>query len=502
MKNKGFIKIAGIILALALLAGAVYIPSSFMLSNAAETAVSKSDTNKDGIVNAKDLIRIKKYIANPTLYPYDEDVDVNGDGSITRADMSAAKGNLGESYEIDIEPDYIPPTYEELVDIVIREAQWVTKFCDDNNFTYGDSLINPCYNFRAESVAGAIDPGETLSSCNRFVSWVLYRAGFTTQEYYHGGLPAETLQNQYGFTKITNVSQVRRGDIVYIPGHEFICAGTNLRYDHGSTERIRRTDGYAYVAGTVEPFREAINSSFMYAMRPNPAGLPDISLEDIYDSVSSAEAVPSANTTQIAQFSNVSWGNGGAFQIAMPNSYDPYGQYQYELHSSIKSVADRNYLNFYGDFEHNGTHVGVRLPSPTHTPADSGGIWLCFSDSAFATLFTGVGHGPNLNGTLWSELMSRIQLPVTFSEMRRITVVDSGDVIKYYMYPGDGSRFQICSIRVDTVYDQICIRDSAGKMIFAGLTSLGNTGYFSIWSHHANTAVHDTYIHKAPKAAS
>ncbi len=498
MKKKSFIKVAGIALALALLAGAVYIPASLMMSDAA--TVEKSDTNKDGIINTKDLIRIKKHIANPSAFPYSKDVDVNGDGSITKADITAAKANLGETYEIKVEPDYIPPTYDELVEIIMREARWVTDFCNYNNFVYGDSMINPAYNFYTGSVAGAINPAETVSSCNRFVSWVLYRAGFTDQVYFHGGLPSETLQSKYGFTKITNISQVRKGDIVYIPGHEFICAGTNQRYDHGSTDRIQRIGGYAYVENTNLPFNEAINSSFMYAMRPNPAGLPANSLSKIYNSVSDTYAAPSANPSTIANFSNVSWPNNGEYQLVMPNSYNPYNQYQYEIHLSVASVANRSYLNMYDSSEHNGAHVGVRLPASNHNPTKAGGIWLCFSDSAFATLFTGVGCGPNLHGTLWSEVMARVQLPVTFAQARRISVVDAGDVIKYYMYPGDGTRYLVCSIRVDTTYNQICVRDAAGKMFFCGITNLENSGYFSVWSHHASTTVLDVYMQKGLKA--
>lgn len=464
---------------MALILGAMYIPQAMMNADAA--TIRESDVNKDGIINTKDIIRILKYIKDPATYPYDSKIDVNGDGSISRTDITAMKSFMGETYDVNV---YVRPTYEALVDKIIQEAKWVTDFCNYNNFTYGDSFINPAVNFRDGTVAGAINPEETVSSCNRFVSWVLYRAGYTDQVYFHGGLPSETLQSKYGFTKITDINQVKRGDIVYIPGHEFLCAGTNLRYDHGSTERIRRIGGYAYVENTNEPFSEAINSSFMYAMRPNPAGLPDISIEEIYDSVPSKVAEPSASATTVATYAN------GTGNRTFNYHYYPYSTQQYELHLTLSSTSTSSVE------AKNGAFVGVRLPSASHAPTGSGGIWFSFSNSAFAALFTGVGCGPNYNGTQWWEYLTQIQLPKTFATAQKLVVVDSGDVIKYYVYPGDGTKFLICSIRVDTVYDQICIRNVDGKMIYAGLTALNDSGYFGLWTHYASVTSTNISIKK------
>lgn len=54
-----------------------------------------ADVDGDGISNGKDLIRMKKFIANAGSIDYEMAADVNGDGIVTEEDVSAAVGLMG-----------------------------------------------------------------------------------------------------------------------------------------------------------------------------------------------------------------------------------------------------------------------------------------------------------------------------------------------------------------------------------------------------------------------
>ena len=133
--------------------------------------------------------------------------------------------------------------------------------------------------------ATAIKPTDRYVSCDRFVDWTLYRAGYTAgQKYTHGHVVHEMdewLANYHGFTRVNNVSTLRAGDIIFTrwdstqPGngaHVFLCASTNrgnnvyYRYDHGTNGRIWGTHGTEHAPGQ-QPFIEPI-LDFCYAYRP------------------------------------------------------------------------------------------------------------------------------------------------------------------------------------------------------------------------------------------
>lgn len=180
-------------------------------------------------------------------------------------------------------------TYEELVSKMMSEAQKVTDFARQQGFVYGHASINPGFNWAELDPAKAINKNEKLTSCDRLVDWVLYRTGFTDQQYKNGlvvyQMPAwlESLN----FQKITNVSALKAGDIVFVfddatrpgmPRHVFICASSNLggnvylRYDHGSNERIQCVQGTEVTPGR-QPFKEGIRQ-FYYAYRPCSDKMP------------------------------------------------------------------------------------------------------------------------------------------------------------------------------------------------------------------------------------
>ncbi len=162
-------------------------------------------------------------------------------------------------------------TYSPLAADILREAKKVTDYVREEAFTYGDAPINP-----------AIDCSAKKVSCDRLVGWVMYNVGFTDQPeqsglfVYAGGDPRDLPSwcERHGFIKITEVSELLPGDIVFVhpqktasgtvyAGHTFIHAGAGetsgeyYRYDCGTNERIR----------SVQPSSEPI-VNFMYAYRP------------------------------------------------------------------------------------------------------------------------------------------------------------------------------------------------------------------------------------------
>lgn len=150
--------------------------------------------------------------------------------------------------------------YTEVGSEILYQAKTVCDFIRDDHFTYGNAPINPAFDFSAH-----------LVSCDRLVDWVLYRVGFTDQPYQNGKcVSGPWLTNwciDQGFKKISKISDLEPGDIIFIrankngdPEHTFIYAGggsgSYYRYDAGSDTRIQST----------QPSYEPIDL-FMYAYR-------------------------------------------------------------------------------------------------------------------------------------------------------------------------------------------------------------------------------------------
>ena len=173
---------------------------------------------------------------------------------------------------------------------ILWEAKGVADYQKNNGFVYGDAKVNPFY-----------DKSEKVVSCDRFVGWALGNAGYVNGQPSTRGLPLpghnldlnygslETFLKLHGFTKITDINQVRAGDIVFVgyctnhtylapqyrsyPQHVFIAAsnysaangGQTYRYDAGSLSRIRSS----------QPFYEPLNYSsnvFRFAYRAPSSG--------------------------------------------------------------------------------------------------------------------------------------------------------------------------------------------------------------------------------------
>lgn len=163
-------------------------------------------------------------------------------------------------------------TYTPLVASLLREAKAVTDYVRETHFSYGNAPLNP-----------AMDHTAKLISCDRLVSWTLYRIGYTDQPR-RGGLVlmewghARHFQDwcvAHGFQLIEKKAELQPGDIVFVKprpwdpqmmyaSHTFLYAGKAegelaYRYDCGSDVRIQ----------SVQPSCETVDE-FMYAYRPVP----------------------------------------------------------------------------------------------------------------------------------------------------------------------------------------------------------------------------------------
>lgn len=370
------------------------------------------------------------------------------------------------------------PTYEELVDIIMREGKIVADYIRDNDFIYGHAIINPAINWRTLDPADAVRPEEKIVACDRLVNWVLYRAGFFDQEYYFG-IHLEDYFNEHGFQKINSARELVAGDIVFVhpndqgvPGHVFICAGDNLRYDAGSDERINGTKG-------PQPFSEPV-LNFVYAYRPSPDHMPHPSMLEIYEPADENAAKVNPDAKAIYEEGE----KEGTLVIS--KRYEPGKEYgQYEFHLNLTS-----YSEFYDDSPWQASFVGARLTEKRKNATEPGGIFIALRGEDEACLYVGCGA----KAVIWNEPVAAVPLPENFKLAHKIAVVDTGDVIKYYMYTISGEEYLICTIRVSAEYDQIVVRDNAGELIYAGTAVVNDSGYFGVWSHGAITQTSDIQI--------
>lgn len=166
---------------------------------------------------------------------------------------------------------------------ILYQAKYVADFVRENGFTYGDAQVNPSY-----------DQGKTEKkvSCDRYVAWVVFLAGYTKANYedsrlnLYGEKNLENYLKENNFVKITDIDDVQGGDIIFVgdsqehypnlqghwldyPDHVFICAGKSqsgqyYRYDAGSNARLQS------VQPSDEPLEYLPDKNFRYAYRaPN-----------------------------------------------------------------------------------------------------------------------------------------------------------------------------------------------------------------------------------------
>lgn len=223
----------------------------------------------------------------------------------------------------------ISKTYKSLREHLMAEGRVVTNFIRDMEFKYGDARINPAINWEFLDESKAINPDEKIVSCDRLVGWILYRVGFTSQPYDHGITvwPMPDWCEDMGFELITNLEELREGDIVFVnpdsqyrPAHVFMCASTMredgrfLRYDGGSNERLQCKKGTELVPGE-QPFLEPIHN-FMYAYRPN-----DMMLDQTYEDDSDYEPTVTAEPPKVDFTAEIKYGTPTIDAVIGENEY-------------------------------------------------------------------------------------------------------------------------------------------------------------------------------------
>lgn len=155
----------------------------------------------------------------------------------------------------------------------LTAAQEITDYVKQNDFAYGNAEYMPP---REDGTTNS--DGSKHISCDRLVSWALYKCGYTDQPQSglattSGSSPLMDYCKDKGWQRISNVEDVKAGDIVFsgdtnsaktTAAHTFICAGDNQRYDCGSVERIRLQGQYSSYKS--QPFNESI-TNFVCAYR-------------------------------------------------------------------------------------------------------------------------------------------------------------------------------------------------------------------------------------------
>ena len=182
--------------------------------------------------------------------------------------------NLAQyGYQVYSGSEVVYTTHSEFVAELLSCGKKITDFVRNAGFIYGHAPMNP-----------AMDCEAKIVSCDRFVGWALYDAGYKDQPKENGIYVFDAARNdhdfetwceRHGFMRIEDESELQAGDLVFVnptksksgviyPGHTFLYAGhdsgnNHFRYDCGSDHRIQ----------TEQPFSEPINN-FMFAYRPIP----------------------------------------------------------------------------------------------------------------------------------------------------------------------------------------------------------------------------------------
>lgn len=200
----------------------------------------------------------------------DEEVQVykpnfNPDSTVTSKDE-----NTDDNADDNSDSNTSSSSSEDFVTEFLNAAQEVTDYVRENGFTYGNAEYMPPKNGETNS------DGVKRISCDRLVSWALYKCGYTDQPEYGlttsaAASPLMEYCKKQGWQKIESKDDIQAGDIVFVgktnadktsASHVFICAGENKRYDCGNATRIQ----------SQQPFNEPISEDLVCAYRPASNG--------------------------------------------------------------------------------------------------------------------------------------------------------------------------------------------------------------------------------------
>lgn len=387
-------------------------------------------------------------------------------------------------------------TYNSLVDKMMNEAANITEFIRDNNFKYGNAHINPCYNWPTLDTSVSIMPEDKYVACDRLVSWILYRAGFTDQTF-QNGTDLEALFRKHDFKKLDKLYDFKAGDIIFVnpdsngnPTHVFMCASEDLggeiylRYDAGSDARITCTTGTEETPGQ-QPFREPIEN-VVFAYRPSASNMTSSDYTNLYTAPPKGDSMPGSSVKKVAETKGYDTGKSGWGDTRFDYKYEPGENYdQFELHFDFTVPFTPD------DVPWSSTFVGARLPSHTQKPSTDGGVWLAFQQGTTAYLYAGI----NIKTNNWNqEPLAEFTLPEPMSTEHKMIVTDNGDIIRYFMIDSSGNRHLICTVKIDAELDWMAVFDSANNMKYVGKAVVEDWGYFRIYTHGSQTVAQNIII--------
>ena len=98
---------------------------------------------------------------------------------------------------------------------VLQEAILAHQYVEENGYSYAQIGL---------TIPDGVLSGKTID-CSSFVSWVLYRAGFTNEFTGHQKVASTFLANPWGWETISSINEAVAGDILVYSGHVEIYAG-------------------------------------------------------------------------------------------------------------------------------------------------------------------------------------------------------------------------------------------------------------------------------------
>ncbi len=156
-------------------------------------------------------------------------------------------------------------------------------------------------------------------------------------------------------------------------------------------------------------------------------------------------------------------------------------------HNQYEWSSDVYITHKMGDAPHVAYWVGARVPKEA-TADYPGGFWLAFNYSKTVYVYPGGNNFKDQNGNLvesWAAKCFSIKAPEDFTTKHKVTVVDTGDALYYYMNTATEENYLLLKVEFDGA-DLICYGND-GTQVFAGENVVNEIPAFSIFSHRSKT---------------
>lgn len=160
---------------------------------------------------------------------------------------------------------------------------------------------------------------------------------------------------------------------------------------------------------------------------------------------------------------------------------------QYEMTLTYESIDGSDFNPWSSLF------VGSRCPLDGNPKiaTEDGMFWVAFNGSAKAHVYP--GGGGTYNGTAWNLKYFEVELPEDFiGKPHKITVVDCGDVICYYMNTADQEYYLIVKVLFEG--DELVCYGNDGSEIWRETNMLPAEGSFHFFNHYGRTIIDDIVI--------